>query len=296
MLYADWLAEGVEAGRGELRFNCPSCGETKKKFYWNKKLGVGHCFKCGYPANIYRLAKDAGLELVQTPPSLSDVEDALDGGEDDKDASSQERALPRVHVPGVSIFKSVQGISYMLSRGISPLDMKRYKMRYDSGFPARVIFPICNVRGRTVGWTGRATNKFVEPKYKNNDGFQANKHLFGAQFVEPGSEVVIVEGPIDQIKYGRGAVATFGKHMTKEQRRLLINKLKPSVVAVMYDFDAVVEGEALARDLATVCKIKLIKLPKDADPGDLSRRFLRTLVAGTPFYRSLDWVKHELTK
>ena len=294
-MYSEWLAEGVEAGKNELRFDCPSCGEAKKKFYWNKKLGVGHCFKCGYAANIYRLAKDASLDLVKTPPSLSDVEDALDRGEEnDTVPPDQERALPRVRVPGVSIFKSVQGIAYMLSRGVSPLEMKRYRMRYDSSFPARVILPICSANGRVVGWTGRATNKFVKPKYKNNDGFQANKHLFGAQFVKPGGEIVIVEGPLDQIKYGAGAVATFGKHMTKQQRRLLLKKLKPSVVAVMWDPDAAREAEALAEDLRTVFKVKLVSLPEGQDPGSMKRRELRDLVKSTPFYKSDEWLKSEI--
>ncbi len=46
------LGIGFPSGQAEVRVTCPKCsrGDGKKKFYFNVRLGCGHCYSCGFEA------------------------------------------------------------------------------------------------------------------------------------------------------------------------------------------------------------------------------------------------------
>ena len=299
MTYQEWLGTGKPTNsKHELRFNCHQCDDTKYKLYWNTQRGIGHCFRCNFAGNAVKLCKQLGLEYHEKPVSLRKKNSLHRGKQKPRRPARLRSGGARADglvPPGASVFTSVQGLSYLLGRKMRPSEIRKYEIRFLAQFPPRVVLPVRSLRGRVVGWTGRAVLPGIEPKYKFPAGFSAARHLFGAEFVAQGDEVVVVEGPFDQIRYGDGAVATFGKHMSAYQRKLLL-KLKPRVVTVLWDRDAMPEAVKLAGELSRLVKVRLAtqSIPLGKDPGSLPRVTLRRIVQRTPLYKSYQWLKNEL--
>ena len=289
MLYVDWIMGGVPATKDEIRFDCPNllCDDTRQKFYWNTELHIGHCFKCNYSANLIKISRLLGIEYKGTPIVLEQEKKIK------KKIKKKKKNRRLTIVPGVSIFASIKGISYLYSRSVTEKEMVRYEMQWDgTKYAGRVVLPIRDHENKLVGWVGRHTNKYVNPKYLFGPiGFTSSNYLFGLNDYESaGKELVLVEGPFDQIRYGRGSVATFGKHFSKGQLSLLLNpKVRPKLVVILWDPDAWEEAINLANRLYSILKVKVVCLPDGKDPGSISRKRLRRIVAETPVYKSDAW-------
>lgn len=87
-------------------------------------------------------------------------------------------------------------------------------------------------KGETNGWwqprlidDGTGTTKYEDqqvPKYYSCPGMHRSKCLLNYDVASQHTDfVVVVEGPIDAVKVGKHAVATFGKRLTKDQVRIL---------------------------------------------------------------------------
>ena len=148
----------------------------------------------------------------------------------------------------------------------------------------RLIFPIRNVHGNVVGFTGRIMAKeFEGGKYINSPQTQAyNKStiLYNLDLakldIRKQDYVILVEGQMDTVAaYQAGTknvVAVSGTSLTDEQIKLL----KRFTQNVMIAFDADVAGiKANLRgiDLAWQAglNVKVVHLPKGKDPDDVIR-------------------------
>jgi DNA primase len=166
-------------------------------------------------------------------------------------------------------------------------------------FRARVMFPIQDVGGRTVGFSGRLLEDAAGvPKYLNSpetEVFRKGALLFGLAVtrnaVRRAEEAIVVEGNFDLLSlYDRGflnVVAPLGTALTTEQALLL--KRYASRAVLLYDSDeagrkaAFRSGdELLARGFA----VRLAFLPPDSDPDSFVRTAgpaaLRELLRGAP--------------
>jgi len=150
-------------------------------------------------------------------------------------------------------------------------------------FRARVIFPIHDTQGRTIGFGGRVLDK-EEPKYLNSPDtplFHKGEVLFGLDkakgAVTRESRAIVVEGYMDLLSlYVHGletVVAPLGTALTVEQARLLSRYARE--IFLLYDADqaglkATFRGgdELLEAGLA----VRVITLPKGLDPDDFVRR------------------------
>lgn len=290
MLYVDWITGGVPASKDEVRFDCPNpvCDDVKQKFYWNTELHIGHCFKCNYSANLLKIGRLLGIEYKGTLVSLEQEKPVKK-----KKIKKIKKRKGGKTPPGVPIFSSIKGLSYLFSRSVTEKEMIRYEMQWDgTKYSGRIILPIRDHKNKLVGWVGRHINKYTNPKYLfGPTGFASSNYLFGLNHFESvGRELVLVEGPFDQIRYGRGSVATFGKHFSRGQLSLLLNKeVRPKVIIIMWDGDALKEATALADRLYGIFKVKLVVLPGGKDPGSIPRKYLRQISAETPVYKSDAW-------
>lgn len=157
----------------------------------------------------------------------------------------------------------------------------RENSRYDT-FRDRVMFPIINRYGQTVGFGARALGD-AQPKYLNTSEtllFNKRSHLYGINLLRRQRDlkhVYLVEGYLDVITLSQhgfhGAVATLGTAITQEQTRLLRN-LAPEVW-VAYDGDEAGQSAALrAVDLlnqeGVTCRV--MQFPSGEDPDDTIRR------------------------
>ena len=149
----------------------------------------------------------------------------------------------------------------------------------------RVMFPICDVRGRVIGFGGRVMGD-GKPKYVNSADcmiFNKRLNLFGLQTARAkGRErILLCEGYMDVISLHQAgfqnAVASLGTALTEEQARLLSRYTRE--VDLMYDSDGPGIGAAMrAIPILTGAglAVKVVDLNPYKDPDE----FIRGLGAG----------------
>ncbi len=146
-------------------------------------------------------------------------------------------------------------------------------------FRGRVMFPIEDVRGRVVGFGGRALDD-APAKYLNSPEsplFRKRSVLYGLRRVKEAGErrIVVVEGYTDVIACHlagfRGAVATLGTALTPEHGRAL-TRFATAGVVLLFDGDRA--GRAAAEKaygelVRTELPLRTAMLPEGMDPADL---------------------------
>ncbi|WP_280546039.1 DNA primase [Halomonas sp. 11-S5] len=183
---------------------------------------------------------------------------------------------------------------HLSERGISEAVQIEYGLlvhREDSGrtydrFRDRVMFPIRDIRGRTIAFGGRVLGD-AKPKYLNSPEtpvFHKGRELYGLYEARQANSrlerVVIVEGYMDVValaQFGiRNAVATLGTSTSEEH----LSRLFRMVGEVVFCFDGDRAGrQAAARALETVLpqmidgrQARFMFLPEGEDPDTLVRR------------------------
>ncbi len=156
-------------------------------------------------------------------------------------------------------------------------------------FRRRIMFPLCDIRGKVLGFGARALGEADEagsrgPKYLNtsdNEIYHKGMHLYGAHLARAAAaksgSVVLCEGYTDVIAlHQAGMVATVGlmgtaltEHQVAELSRMA------SVVLLALDADTAGQEAMLkAAKLAASRKLELrvVQLPGGLDPAELIQR------------------------
>jgi DNA primase len=153
-------------------------------------------------------------------------------------------------------------------------------------FRDRVIFPITDLRGRTIAFGGRALEKDVPAKYLNSPEtplFHKGNNLYNGatarKAAHDGAPIVVVEGYVDVIAMVtsgyEGAVAPLGTALTEEQLALIWRMTDEPVLC--FDGDGAGRRAAYrAVDLALPHikpgkTVRFAMLPEGQDPDDLAR-------------------------
>lgn len=155
--------------------------------------------------------------------------------------------------------------------------------RFYDRLRGRLIFPVRDVQGRTIGFAGRVAEGADGPKYLNSPEsavYQKSRALYGLAEARDGlrgsPRLLVVEGYLDVIalhEAGLGpALATCGTAMTSEQARML--KRFGSEVVVVFDGDDA--GQAAAARCFPVLVTaglwpKAVFLPTGEDPDSFVR-------------------------
>jgi DNA primase len=154
--------------------------------------------------------------------------------------------------------------------------------RYDR-FRGRVMFPIFDVRGKTVAF-GARTLKDENPKFLNSPEtalFSKGRQLFGLHAARDAAEesrtLYIVEGYLDVIvpwQAGvRGIVATLGTALTRDHMKVL--KRHADRVVLVFDSDAAGKKAAergLDLLLGEDMDLFVAELPPDQDTDDVIQK------------------------
>ncbi len=174
-------------------------------------------------------------------------------------------------------------------------------------FRGRVMFPLCDLKGRVRGFGARAMSPDAQPKYLNtSEGavFHKGGIVYGADLARGpaarAGRVVLVEGYTDVIALRQAgvpeAVCSMGTALTREQVDVLA-KLAPKVLFCQ-DPDAAGQN-AVDRSLDVFEKrsgsrleLRIVRLPQGRDPadvvqesgGDEMRRLLDEAVPVTRFH------------
>ena len=149
-------------------------------------------------------------------------------------------------------------------------------------FRGRIMFPIADIQGRTIGFGARALGS-EEPKYLNTQEtplFRKGHVLYGysraRQAIRQTGKVLLLEGYMDVIGLHQSgilnAVATLGTALTPEQAGLL-RRVAEEVILV-YDGDAA--GRQAAQRSIEVLRalqvpVKVAQMPQGSDPDEWVR-------------------------
>ncbi|MDD4607952.1 MAG: DNA primase [Bacilli bacterium] len=152
-------------------------------------------------------------------------------------------------------------------------------------FANRIMFPIEDINGRVVGFSGRIYHGEDMAKYintKETDIFKKGELLYNFSRAKDecrlSGQVIVMEGQMDVIRaYSIGVknvVATLGTAVTKNQA-LLIKKLAKEVIICFDGDEAGAKGTmACANELIDVGVIpKIIRLEDNMDPDDYIKKF-----------------------
>jgi len=178
-----------------------------------------------------------------------------------------------------------EGKTACLKSGLSITPEDNPQRFYDR-FRDRIMFPIRDRRGRTIGFGGRILDK-GEPKYLNSPEtpvFHKGEELYGLyearQSVKDLQRIVIVEGYMDVVALAqydiRYAVATLGTATSSTQ----ISKLFRIVPEVIFCYDGDAAGKkaawrALENSLSVLrdgVQARFLFLPDGEDPDTLVRQ------------------------
>jgi DNA primase len=187
---------------------------------------------------------------------------------------------------------------------------QRGKETYDR-FRGRLMIPICDPRGRIIGFGGRILGQ-GEPKYLNSPEtilFDKGRTLYNLDRAGPASRaakrLVVVEGYMDVIALDQAGIAEVvapnGTALTEAQLERLW-RLEPSPI-LCFDGDAAGRKAAVRAALRALPHIRpdrtlrFVELPPGQDPDDLIRAggreaFEALLAAPEPLDQRL-W-RHEL--
>jgi DNA primase len=147
---------------------------------------------------------------------------------------------------------------------------------YDA-FRDRLVFPVIDVRGNVVAFSGRALGD-GEPKYLNSSDtpvYSKSRNLFALNIAKKSKAgmLILVEGTIDVVALHQAgidcAVASLGTALTQEQVNLLKQYTKS--VVICYDSDSAGQ-KAAARAISlmenTDLSVRVLKIPDAKDPDE----------------------------
>jgi DNA primase len=169
-------------------------------------------------------------------------------------------------------------------------------------FRRRIMFPLCDQRGRVLGFGARAMGADQKPKYLNSSDnvvYHKGRHLFGADIARaPAAKagaVIVAEGYTDVIAMHqaglRHTVGLMGTALTEEQ----VGELARLAPTVLLALDADAAGhEAMLRGARVAARrslvLDVVPLPPGSDPADLvaregARAMADRVEASVPFVR-----------
>ncbi len=159
----------------------------------------------------------------------------------------------------------------------SGLVNKNDKGQYIDRYRNRLMFPICNVRGRVIAFGGRVLDD-SKPKYINspeNIVYSKGRHLYGLNVAKKGDlkKILIVEGYMDVISlHQRGitnVVASLGTAMTQQQGFLLRKHAEQIILSFDSDEAGLTAKMRALEILQTMgCDLRILQMEGAKDPDE----------------------------
>ncbi len=181
-------------------------------------------------------------------------------------------------------------LKHLKKQGFKEVDMEMANViskgssgRFYDRFRNRLMFPIINLRGNVIAFSGRARpGEDKSAKYINSSDtpiYKKSQNLFGINLAKNdcSEQIILVEGNMDVISLHQAgftnAVAPLGTAFTEEQAKLLSRYTKEIVVT----FDSDSAGQkAVMRALETMkdisIPIRVLVLPDSKDPDEFIKK------------------------
>ena len=198
----------------------------------------------------------------------------------------ENRSIDKETIKKFGIGLSIQKVSlteYLTNKKYSLDKLIDIGLTNDNGndiFISRIMFPIYDLSGNVVAFSGRIYNTKDNSKYvntKETDKFKKGKILYNyhiaKEHLKKNDTIIIMEGQMDVIRAStvgiNNCIATMGTALTKDHKIVLKNMAKNIVLC--FDGDAAGEKATLsAIELLedTGVNIKIVRLPNNMDPDE----------------------------
>lgn len=198
----------------------------------------------------------------------------------------ENRSIDKETIKKFGIGLSIQKVSlteYLTNKKYSLDKLIDIGLTNDNGndiFISRIMFPIYDLSGNVVAFSGRIYNTKDNSKYvntKETDKFKKGKLLYNyhiaKEHLKKNDTIIIMEGQMDVIRAStvgiNNCIATMGTALTKDHKIVLKNMAKNIVLC--FDGDAAGEKATLsAIELLedTGVNIKIVRLPNKMDPDE----------------------------
>lgn len=239
--------------------------DSNPSFRINKHTGICHCFSCGYKTNIFKyygiLTNFASVKLHKLKEKVKALKEVATGID----------PIPMSR-PVSEAFRNISVVTYR--------HFGAFTTEAEEKLQGRIIFPITDIRDKTIAYIGRHKHSDSHPKYYVYPEGAATPP-FPAKFEEPTRTMILVEGMFDLInmyeKGARNVVCTFGtvKMLGNLTARLLPYKVM-GVEKIFLLFDGDSAGQAAAaktkpfiEEAGFLCEI--IEIDEESDPGSFDQ-------------------------
>ena len=298
---------------------CPFHDDTNPSMSVSEDKQIYKCFSCGNSGNVFDfimnyehvsfkealgiLSEKTGIEIkgievgkkVTKYDKFYEIYDlALKFYQNNMNSSYSKEAKEYLHNRnitdemikeykiGLSLDKYDTLTKLLLTKGYDLTTLNKIGLSNDSKdvYINRIIFPLYDLNGRVVGFSGRRYDGIKENKYINTKGtdiFKKGETLYNyhlaREHVRSKNEVIVMEGFMAVIRSSvngiKNAVGLMGTAMTKEQANL-ISHLSKNVI-VCFDGDepgrlACLENGDVLEKLG--CNVKVVELEDNLDPDD----------------------------
>lgn len=340
----------TEKSGSQYKARCPFHNEKTPSFYISISRGTYHCFGCQAHGDIFGFVEN--IEKIPFIDALKMLADRAGVTLGNMEHQSADKRLLALLNDGTEYFEqcltqSPSAKSYLLERGMNEETIKTFRIGfapnewrnlggammskgysveeiekagliiksekgYYDRFRGRVMFPIRNIGGATVGYSGRILPQFDEnkdhAKYVNTpetDVYHKSRILFGYDTAKSAmhdtKEVIIVEGQMDLcMSYQAGVkntIAVSGTAFTDEH----INLIKRFVEKVKLSFDQDKAGRQALLKSAKMCLLAgldvevVVGLGDDKDPADVIKNDKQIwLNAVNNTIPVIDWASKEI--
>lgn len=262
---------------GWVNIECPLCSPASGHFRLGIPEGgrVANCWQCGRQRLGDALSLASGRPLGRVLRLLGDL--------DYSDAVPYERPAGRLVLPkGVGPLRPAHE-DYLRRRRVDP-DAARFLWGVQGIGVAprlcwRLFLPVTE-RGQVVSWTTRSLSDRHARRYwsaaRDEEALPHKSLLYGEELAR--HALLVCEGPLDALRVGPGAVATFGADWTAAQ---LLRASRYPVRLVCLDNEPGAQRQArkLCEALAVFPGVTRNVVLRSKDPGSASVRELRELRA-----------------
>jgi hypothetical protein len=162
----------------------------------------------------------------------------------------------------------------MQDRGLSDDTIVRWDFRWNPK-TRRVVIPIRDCKGRLVGYSNRAIDQGVKPKFLHSKGYLRDRYLYGEHFLREGGtkQGVVVEGFFDAIhlwQHGYQGVAMLGTYPSKMQVEKMVRFFGEIVILPDGDAAGYEAADRVMQALKGRVPTRIAKVPHGRDPDELS--------------------------
>tara|TARA_B100001094_G_scaffold332138_1_gene402963 strand:+ start:3304 stop:4143 length:840 start_codon:yes stop_codon:yes gene_type:complete len=240
----------------------PEHDDTNPSMRVDKITGIFHCFSCGYKGNLFSYfgapASPLEVKMHRIKEKVNKVKSETVG----------------IQLPKDRVMWKGGGLRNISEETLAIWDAFTWSAPQ---FENRIIFPIRDIRGKTVALIGRSLDDFSQMKYYiYPNGVEMP---FCPAKVKPmQNRVILVEGIFDALnlwdKGLKNTVCTFGTQQVNWVKLSLLKLQGVQGLDIMFDGDeAGIKAAEQAKGLAEKLELsaRVVKLRDNVDPGNLTK-------------------------